>query len=610
MNSDSGVKKVKVNVKGFQELTASAGESLFKSLASAGIVLEASCGGNGTCGKCKVNILNGEVVDKKGMPAKPSEEGSYLACQVFPISDLVIDRIIEIGVSAKGKVRKINIAKEDLKTLTKKILIRPVYPKLQNNYSLQEMINKASSGLIPMNPDALKQLARIATLKNKEVTLVCVNEEITSIEEGDTCKKLYGAAFDVGTTTVAGMLVNLINGKVVAAASASNPQMHFGADVISRIKFAGEPEGLHKLSEGIRKTLNHIILELCKKANISNQSVYLVTAAGNSTMEHLLLGVSPESLGRNPYVSVFSLLPPLAGKEIGLDINSGGRVQLLPNIASFVGADTVAAIIAVDQDVTDKLTLLLDLGTNGEIALGNRDRLVVSSTAAGPAFEGAQLSYGMRAVEGAIDTVKVKNGDLMITTIENGRARGICGSGIVMAVAELYKAGFISSSGRLVDDPSAVEFPNLIKERLRINNGKREFVLAFAEETDTGQEVKISQHDIREIQLVKSSICTGVQILAEKLGVAIDKIEQILIAGAFGNYIDINSALAIGLLPKVSLAIVKSVGNAAGEGSAKALMSEVYLNRCFKLVEKVTFIELANDNEFQKKFIENLSFPE
>ncbi|MDO9574123.1 MAG: ASKHA domain-containing protein [Candidatus Contubernalis sp.] len=602
-------KKVKVKVKDFQELTAATDESLYKSISSAGIVLEASCGGNGTCGKCKIKVLEGEVIDKNGMPAKSAEDGFHLACQIFPFSDLTIDKIKQMGVSAKGEVSKINIAKKDLQQIIKKVPIRPEYPKLKNSYSLQEMINKASAGLKPMNPDVLKQLAQIAPLKDQEATLVLVNEEITSIEEGDTSKDLYGVAFDIGTTTVAGILVNLINGKAAAAASASNLQIPFGADVISRIQFTREPEGLHTLSSLIRKTLNTIILELCAKVNISIQSVYLATIAGNSTMEHLLLGVSPQSLSIIPYVTTFNFLAPIPGQDLGLDLNPGGRVQFLPNIASFVGADTVAGIIAVDQDLTDKLTLFIDLGTNGELVLGNRNRLLVSSTAAGPAFEGSQLSYGMRAVEGAIDTVKVKNGDLKVTTINDVKPRGICGSGVVMAVAELYKAGAISKSGRIVGDPNSVEYPNLIKERMRTNHGKREFILAFAEETEIAGEVIISQQDIREIQLVKSSIYTGVQILAEKFGVNIEEIEQILIAGAFGNYIDIDSALAVGLLPGSRRDIIRSVGNAAGEGSVKALLSESHLNRCFKVTEKAEFIELANDIEFQKRFIKNLSFP-
>ncbi len=596
-------------MKGYEKLTVSTHDNLYTSLASQGIILEASCAGNGTCGKCKVSILEGELVDKNGEPARPTKDGSFLACQVYPSSHLTIDKISHMEVSSKGKVSEINIAKKDLTQGVKKVVVKPEYPVLKNNYSLQEMIKKASSGKRPLQPQVLRQLAEIALNKPPQLTLVLVNDEITFIEEGDTGSIFYGIAFDIGTTTVAGMLMNLSNGKMEAAASASNPQMSFGADVISRIKYAGKPEGLQLLSLLIRKTLNNIILQLCEKVSIPPESIYLVTAAGNSTMEHLLMEVNPKSLAVSPYVSTFNFLPSIAGKEINLDINPGGSVQLLPNITSFVGADMVAGIAAVDQDLTEKLTLLIDLGTNGEIALGNRDRLLVSSTAAGPAFEGAQLSCGMRAVEGAIDSVRIYNGDLTFTTINDGRPRGICGSGIIMAVAELYKVGIISEGGRLVDDPDAVEFPNLIEERLKVVNGEKEFVLAFAEESEDDPEVKITQHDIREIQLVKSSIYTGVQILANNFGIPVEDIEQILIAGAFGNYVDITSALDIGLLPGNKREIVRSVGNAAGEGSAKALLSKAILDRCFRIAEKAEFIELANDPGFQEKFIKNLSFP-
>ncbi|UNC91345.1 ASKHA domain-containing protein [Candidatus Contubernalis alkaliaceticus] len=609
MNIKLNENRVKVTIEGIRELTVSTSENLYMSLASEGVMLDAPCAGNGTCGQCRVNILEGEVVDHSGTPAKPKADGTFLACQVYPASDLVIGKIKGMGISSKGKVSTINVAENELKQIVKKVPVSPVYPTLKNSCSLQEMISRALSGVEPVEPQVLRKLADMASQKKQELTLVLVNDEITSIEAGDTGGNLYGAAFDVGTTTVAGMLVNLAEGKVIAAASATNPQTPFGADVISRISFARDPEGLNTLSAVIRQTLNNIILELCEAVNITPQSIYLVTAAGNSTMEHLLLGVSPHSLAASPYVTTFRRLPPLKGQELGLEINPGGRVQLLPNIASFVGADTVAGIVAVDQDLSNRLTLLIDLGTNGEIALGNKDRLLVSSTAAGPAFEGAQLSYGMRAVEGAIDMVRVNNGELTFDTINGGKPRGICGSGIVMALAELYQVGLISSRGRLVDDPESVKYPHLIKERLRDIDGKREFVLAFAEEGENGEEIIISQKDIREIQLVKSSIYTGVQILAENFGIGVEDIEQILIAGAFGNYINIDSALILGLLPSANKNMIRSVGNAAGEGSAKALMSESHLNRCFQVLEKAEFIELANDAAFQKRFITNLSFP-
>lgn len=319
------------------------------------------------------------------------------------------------------------------------------------------------------------------------------------------------------------------------------------------------------------------------------------------------MGISPTYLTLSPYVPVFNYIPPFLPNNLQLDINPGGRVLLLPNIASFVGADTVAAITAVDQDLSDKMTLLIDLGTNGELALGNKDRIAVCSTAAGPAFEGAQLSCGMRAAEGAIDNVTVTD-DVYITTIKHEKPRGICGSGIIKAIAELVRAGVITDSGRFAGGSRLTGLPDKISERMREKDGAKVFILAFAHESATGEEIYISQLDIREIQLVKSSICTGAEILMENIGVKPEEIEQVLIAGAFGNYIDLDSAVAIGLIPQSDLKKIHPVGNAAGAGAVKALLSEGHLARCYAIAGKAEFVELANHPAFQEKFVENLAF--
>lgn len=608
MNNNSDC-TVRLTIKGSRSFNGNTGKSLLDSMRSAGFMLEAACGGHGTCGKCKIKVLSGDVADCHGNQVSPDADGFYLACQVYPLGELVIDAIGKAGVSSKGEIGGIFIERKDLDPLLKKLLVEPTYPTLANNYSLQEMTKKAAGGKTPFDLHLLKELATIATHKVGEITLtLTADNELTAVEAGNTTAKLYGVAFDIGTTTVAGMLADLNKGRVIAAAAETNPQASFGADVISRIKAAGTEEGLYKLSAVIRECLNGLISRMCRTAGIANRDVYLVTVAGNSTMEHLLMGVSPASLTQSPYVPVFNYLPQFPPGILGLDINSGGRIILLPNIASFVGADTVAAVIATDQDLTDKMTLLIDLGTNGELVLGNKDKMVVCSTAAGPAFEGAQLSCGMRATAGAIDNISI-DGDIYLTTIEKEQAKGICGSGIIKAIAELLKAGIITASGKFVADDKAVKFPHLLKERLREKNGQKEFILVFAEESGTGMDISITQGDIREIQLVKSSICTGAQILMESFGVTSGQVDQVLIAGAFGNYIDIDSALAIGLLPRIDRRKIHPVGNAAGAGAVKALMSQSHLRRCYKVSGQAAFIELANHQEFQKRFIKNLSFP-
>ena len=605
MSKDLRQKIVKLRVKGSGETTAFTDETIHGALASAGIGLESVCGGSGTCGKCKVKIISGQVADENGTPIEPEDDGLYLACQVYPLEDLVLDSIDSHGVSSKGEVGGIGMNKSELNPPVKKVRFEPKYPDLLNNYSLQEMV-KGSGLVYPVSIGALKGLAVAGLPNSKVLTATVVFNEITAIETGDTTGKIFGVAFDIGSTTVAGMLLDVNKGELIAAAAETNPQTVFGADVISRIKAAGTVEGLKKLSSIIRECLNSLISKLCGQAGITNDDIYLVTIAGNSTMEHLLMEISPSCLSQSPYVTVFNEIPPFSPENLNLNINQSGRVALLPNIASFVGADIVAAITAEDQDITDKMTLLLDLGTNGELAIGNKDKIVVCSTAAGPAFEGAELACGMRAGEGAIDNVVITD-DVHITTIENERPKGICGSGIIKAIAEFLKAGVIDRTGRFVKGSRVTELPPLIKERLQERHGQKAFILTFANKSATGEDIYVSQGDIRQIQLVKSSLCTGAEILMETIGLAVEEVDQVLIAGAFGNYIDLDSAVAIGLIPQSDLSLVHPVGNAAGAGAVKALLSQKHLERCNSAAKKAVFIELANHPKFQEKFVQNLS---
>lgn len=608
-----GENKVKVTINKAQTFEVSTRETLLSSLTKAGFMLEATCGGQGSCAKCGIRVLSGQVVDGQGNPVDAVDDGWYLACQVYPVEDLVIEKTAQAKVSSKGEISDRFLEYADLLPPIKKTLVRPIYPTLQNNYSLQEMIRQAigadGDGDISIDIGALQELARVAPRKLDELTILRCSNQILAFEAGDTLASLYGVAFDIGSTTVAGMLVDLKKGKVIAAAAETNPQAAYGADVISRIKAARTEDGLNALGFVLKRCLNDLIAKLCLTVDISNRDIYLVTVAGNSTMEHLLMGVSPEYLTISPYVPVFNDFPQFSPSVIELDINHAGRIILLPNIASFVGADTVAAMVGVDLDLTSKLTLLIDLGTNGEIVLGNKDKMLVCSTAAGPAFEGAQLSSGMRAANGAIDDVVITD-DVYVHTIKDELARGICGSGVIKAIAELIEVGVITTSGRFVSNDQIALLPDTIGKRLRVRESQKEFVLVFADKSATGRDVSITQEDIREIQLVKSSIFTGVEILVENYGIRIEEIEQVLIAGAFGNNLDLDSALTIGLAPPTGRGKIIPVGNAAGTGAVKTMLSERVLERCRSISHKAKFIELANYPGFQKKFIKNLAFPE
>ncbi|MDQ7093572.1 ASKHA domain-containing protein [Desulfosporosinus sp. PR] len=611
MDQKNSLSDVEVTVNGTRKFAVPTHETLLSSLTKAGIMLEAACGGQGFCGKCRIRLLSGQVVDQQGSPLKPGQDGWYLACQVYPGEDLVLERAIQVSVSSKGEISDPFLEQADLLPPLKKVLIRPVYPSLENNYSLQEMIRQVFAGEedISIELRAVQELALIAPQKFEEITVLRSFKQIIGFEPGDTSSTLYGVAFDLGTTTVAGMLVDLQKGKVIAAAAETNPQTAYGADVIARIKAAGTEDELNTLMSAVRKCLNDLVAKLCARAGVANKDIYLVTVAGNSTMEHLLMGVSPKYLTVSPYVPVFNNLPHFSASAIELDLNPGASFILLPNIAGFVGADTVAAIVGVDQDLTSKLTLLIDLGTNGEIVLGNKEKMLVCSTAAGPAFEGAQLSSGMRAANGAIDEVEIRD-DVCVHTVKEELARGICGSGVIKAIAEFLKAGIITPSGRFVSNDRFALLPPKLSKRLKVQEGQKEFVLVFAEESASGRDIAITQGDIREIQLVKSSIFTGIETLMENYGVMFKDIEQVLLAGAFGNNLNLDSALAIGLLPSAERKKILPVGNAAGTGAVKALLSVDILERCRSIAQRAQFVELANHPGFQAKFIKNLTFPE
>lgn len=598
-------------------LFCSRDKTVLQSLIAGGIFVEANCGGRGTCGKCKVKVLKGKVTAKDGLPSQPDRNNSYLACQVYPQGDITI-RMKTAQVSQKGQA--VDIVVEDGAPLVHKVVIAPVYPTVDNHYSLQEMIQMALTAQISnasnTNSDdslfahsaILRQLDKVAEGKPEFITVTLLENRVMAIEAGDTSSQFYGVAFDIGTTTVVGMLVDMNARKVVAVSSRSNPQASMGADVISRIQATHELEGgLERLSQLVRHCLNQIIIELCSSIGIVPHDVYAITIAGNATMAHLVLEISPSTLVRKPYAALFKYIAPVASKAMELDINPQGKIIVLPNIASFIGSDTTAAIVAIDQDIATAPMLLVDLGTNGEMVIGDGTSLYACSTAAGPAFEGAHIRDGMRAAEGAITDVVITNHDVLTKAIGNAKPAGICGSGVVKAVAEMVKAGILQANGRF-NKAGMAKMSKHLQQRLKNQAGQWEFVLVEGKNSATGADISITQADVRQIQLVKSSICTGIQFLMEKL--IMDKQIKVCLAGAFGNYIDIDSALTIGMLPEIERECVCSAGNAAGTGAVQALLSAEKMHRCIAIAAKVGYVELAAQPGFQKKFLANLGFPE
>jgi uncharacterized 2Fe-2S/4Fe-4S cluster protein (DUF4445 family) len=418
-------------------------------------------------------------------------------------------------------------------------------------------------------------------------------------------------AFDVGTTTIVGVLVDLTTGLRAGVASRTNPQIHFGDDVVSRIKYIEDHEhGLAELQKRIVNCLNDIILELAGEANIDLDCIYEATAVGNSTMTHILLGVNPSPIAHAPYVNVFRGPIDVGAPALGLDLNAYTNVHVLPNIAGFVGSDTVGVILAARLMHNEDVCIAVDIGTNGEIAIGNRGRIIVCSTAAGPAFEGARIRHGMRATEGAIDKVVIRD-DVEVSVIGGGRASGICGSGLLDVVAELLRAGVIDTSGRiLTGDALPATVPDAVRRAVTTFNGQPAFVLVDGHASKTAEPILLTQRDVREVQLAKGAIWSGIRVLCSEFGVEPRDVSRILLAGGFGNFLRRSNAKRIGLLPDVPTPRIEFIGNAAAVGARMALRSRTSRLEAARISVKAEYVELGTRADFQMLFMESMMFPE
>lgn len=416
-----------------------------------------------------------------------------------------------------------------------------------------------------------------------------------------------GIAVDIGTTTIVAYLVDLGTGMTLSASSAINPQTSFGADVISRISYIGDdPDKLSELQRAVMKQINSLIKEVFLKTGRKPSAKDSIVVAGNTTMEHIFAVISPESIGKSPFKPQFYDSLEFDALELGIEAENGVKVKLMPNIHGFVGGDIVSGIIYSGIHDTDELSLLVDIGTNNEMVLGNRQFMLCCSAAAGPALEGAKIKMGMRAAPGAIDSVKINGSGIKITTINDMPPLGICGSGLVDAISELLKAGVITQSGRFADKEELKEH---LFNRFKGNKGKDlSFIIATEGEYGNNPEVGITQKDIREIQLAKGAIAAGAQILLDVAGKKLEDIKNVYLAGAFGNYIDIENAVRISILPDVPRERIHPVGNSAGDGACLMLKDPSLWDTAANIIKKAEHIELACHKDFQEIFIGNMSF--
>jgi uncharacterized 2Fe-2S/4Fe-4S cluster protein (DUF4445 family) len=582
-------------------------KTLHLALAEAGFPIEGTCGGRGTCGKCKIKVIEGQnalsVIPSKKLSHEEIEAGWRLAC-LIPISE---DMIVMLPPKAEEGDRKTHLSGKDYYPinidLKKKHLVLEK-PTLQDQTSdLRRIALELGIEKPQFTPQIIKKAPEVLRKAKFDVTVTYIENKLLDIEVGDTASELYGVAFDIGTTTVVGSLIDLNNGKVIAASAAANLQRGYGADVIARITYVSENnDGLDTLQKKVIETLNNIIENLVNKTGIKRENIYSIATVGNTCMQHLLVGADPTNIAGSPYIPVFQDSINLSAYQLGIETNKESVIYVSPNIAGYVGADTVGVILATELEKSDQLLLAVDIGTNGELVLGNKEKMLSCSTAAGPAFEGAQIKYGMRAADGAIEEVVIDE-SVNIKVIGNKKPVGICGSGLVDAVAQLVKVGIIEASGRIIAPEEAVDMPEDLVSRIVKGQNGYDFVLY---RDVLGKDILLTQKDVRELQLAKGAIYAGIKILAKEFGVEIKDIGKVLLAGAFGNYINIESAKIIKLLPKELE--VEQVGNAAGIGSRMIIASDEEKQRADLIAKKVRYIELSSRLDFQDEFITALNF--
>ncbi len=593
------------------------GAKLVEAAGRAGMILNQPCGGEGSCGKCRVEVLSNApaptAADRRHLDEEALAGGWRLACQLEVQGDMVVSvpqetRFFEQLILTEGK----GCAYPFCPNVRKRFATVPEATVEDQRSDLDRLKDAIGEESLRADLALVRALPGMLRRETEGVTVVLEGDGIQSLEGGDTTGSLWGVAFDIGTTTIVGTLLNLAGthyGGSAAVAARTNPQVHFGDDVVTRISYIEKhADGLDKMRKRLLTCLNEIIIEMCEAAGIEPESVYEATAVGNTTMSHIFLGVDPSPIAHAPYVAVLREGIDVKARSLGLEVGRDANLHVLPNIAGFVGSDTVALILASGMARQEEVRLGIDIGTNGELVLGNSERLLACSCAAGPAFEGARIRQGMRATEGAISKVVV-NEDIEVGVIGGGRASGICGSGLIDAVAQLLDAGMIDETGRIL---TADEAPDDLGDGLRgalvSFDGQPAVELVGARRSKVGEPILLTQRDIREVQLAKAAIQAGIQVLADEFGVAPQGISQVLLAGGFGNFIRRSHAKRIGLLPPISNDHIEFVGNAASTGAKTALVCAECRDEAERLSRKTEYIELASRPDFQLYFSEALMF--
>jgi uncharacterized 2Fe-2S/4Fe-4S cluster protein (DUF4445 family) len=589
------------------------GVTLFDAASWNGIAIDSTCGGHGTCKKCRVRIAEDppapSSLDIRAYSPQEIKDGWRLACRTTATRDTQVE---VPPLTTRPKAATVGVGRQViLRPAVQKRYLELTEPSLADQASDLERVLAQLDDLEPRAElSVLATLGRTLREADYQVTAVVVDDVLIAVEPGDTTARRFGIAFDLGTTTVVATLLDLSTGTPAGVESALNSQQPFGADVITRISATMmDPGNLDKLRNLAHQTLAELAQAVCAQGGVEPHEVYEVAVAGNATMTHLALGIDPEPLGMAPFIMATRLYPEVLAADLGLAgiVHPRARAVVFPAFGAYVGGDITAGLLASGMDRDARVRLFVDIGTNCEIVLGNRDWLLATAAPAGPAFEGAAIRCGMRAADGAIEVVTMTPDDLTLKVIGDVEPQGLCGSGLVDAVTGLVRAGLLDSSGRFISEEAARDTAPGLAGRLTMIGKERVFVLHWRGVAEDS--IYLSQRDVRELQFAKAAIATGWQILLEEAGLEAADVKQVLLAGSFGSYLSPASAIRIGLVPKVPVMRVVPAGNVAGEGAKMALLSLRERAGGLALLEEVRYVELSDRADFNDRFIEQLPFP-
>ena len=604
------------------------GASLLDAARAAGVAMDATCGARGRCRSCRCKVLSGDVSpatmqDTLQLGHEEVRERFRLACQTRPVTDCEVmalppkseagHKILTGGHAAGANPldgRAADGAGFAIDSGVRKQVVTASPPREEHRQTsdLAQVLAAVDAPVDRRVPvAALRKIPGELRKQRGELTVTTFKGRIVDVEAGDTTEHVYGMAFDIGTTSIVGTLLHLETGEELAAVGSVNPQTVYGGDLMSRIAYAQfDEKKLVALRAKVLNAINGFIREACASAGVSREHVYKIVVVGNTCMHHIFLGVDVTFVGLAPYAPAVSDGIVVPAGELPLKAAPNAQVCLLPIVAGFVGADTMACVLATRIYESDELRALVDIGTNGEVVMGSKERLMACSAPAGPALEGAQIRHGMRGAMGAIEAVRIDD-DVHCSVIGSARAIGICGSGLIDACAKMVGAGVIDGMGRL-GPPDRERLPSALAARLRTADSGVEFVLVWDADAGKNEDVTLTQGDIRQLQLAKSAIWSGIVLLQRVMGIDDADLAELMLCGGFGNYISTESAVAIRLLPDVPLHRISYVGNAAHLGAQMALLSERERTRAEELARRIEHVALAARPDFQDIFIDGMSF--